>query len=227
VPKLLKPRLEILPPALRQFWSELSTVPDEFVLYGGTALALRLGHRESIDFDFFSTRSFNPATLYGKTLLLSGSVITQQEPNTLTCLVHRSGSIKVAFFGVPHLAPLRDPERCTDNGLQVASLIDLAASKVSVVQQRAEAKDYKDIDALMAAGVDLPRALAAAMLIYGPAFMPTPTLKALSFFGDGDLPSLPAAMQRRLARAAAEVDPQRLPHLKRTAGQTRKSGGAT
>ena len=48
------PRLDALPAAQRAVWPALGGVPDSFVLYGGTALALRLGHRTSVDFDFFS-----------------------------------------------------------------------------------------------------------------------------------------------------------------------------
>ena len=50
----MKPRLDILPSAQRSLWPHLRELPDDFVLYGGTAIALRLGHRESVDFDFFS-----------------------------------------------------------------------------------------------------------------------------------------------------------------------------
>ena len=47
------PRLDSLPPPQRRLWDELGTLPAEFVLYGGTAIALRLGHRQSEAFDFF------------------------------------------------------------------------------------------------------------------------------------------------------------------------------
>jgi hypothetical protein len=147
--------------------------------------------------------------------MLRGADIIQQEPNTLTCLVHRGGDVKVSFFGLPHLARLGAPHVSANNGLRIAPLLDLAATKVAVVQQRAQAKDYLDIDALMEAGIGLPQALAAAKIVYGSAFVPTPTLKALSYFGDGDLVSLPDAVKRRLIKAAAEVDPLRLPSLKR------------
>jgi hypothetical protein len=46
------PRLDILPKPRRR-WDELSHIPSEFVLYGGTAIALHLGHRRSLDFDFW------------------------------------------------------------------------------------------------------------------------------------------------------------------------------
>lgn len=87
--------------------------------------------------------------------------------------------------------------------------------KAAVVQQRAEAKDYLDMDALMEwAGVDLPHALAAVRAIYGSSFNPQITLKALSYFGDGNLPSLTKDIQERLAEAARRVDLQSLPTVR-------------
>jgi len=47
------PHLDVLPAAQRRLWGELAAVPEGFVLYGGTALALHLGHRKSLAFDFF------------------------------------------------------------------------------------------------------------------------------------------------------------------------------
>lgn len=58
-----EPRLDILPESQRRLWPELDAVPSEFVLYGGTALALQLGHRISEDFDFFSSSGFDPDRL--------------------------------------------------------------------------------------------------------------------------------------------------------------------
>jgi hypothetical protein len=53
------PRLDLLPPSQRDLWPELSPIRDQFILYGGTALALRLGHRTSVDFDFFAFQPFD------------------------------------------------------------------------------------------------------------------------------------------------------------------------
>lgn len=212
-----RPRLDILPSAQRRLWDELAAVPMYFVLYGGTAFALHLGHRRSEDFRFFADRDIDPAELYRTTPFLRGSQITQQEPNTLTCLVDRGGPVKVSFFGLPHLARISDPAVAEDNGLKVASLLDIAGTKAAVVQQRAQARDYIDIDALITqGGIDLPMHLAAARAVYGPQFAPIPTLKALTHFADGDLPSLPDEIKRRLARAAAAADVLRLPSLDQT-----------
>ena len=209
-----QPNLSMLPAPQRRLWDELETVPNEFVLYGGTALALYLAHRQSLDFDFFGNRLFDPARLAAKIQFLTGATITQQEPNTLSAIIDRDGPVKVSFFGLPNIVRMRPPHIAPDNGLQIASLLDLAGTKAAVVQQRAEAKDYFDIDALLQDGrIDLPTALVSARGIYGPKFNPQITLKALSFFGDGNLSRLSQAVQDRLARAAREVDLDRLPDI--------------
>ena len=206
------PRLDILPAPQRRLWNELAAVPPEFVLYGGTAIALYLGHRESVDFDFFGDKPLDPVTLVPAVPFLAGAIVTQREPNTLSCTVDRGGVVKLSFFGVPNLPRLLPPHVASDIGLKVASLLDLAGTKASVVQMRAEAKDYLDIDALLTDGrIDLPTALAAGLAIYGAQFNPQNTLKALSYFEDGNLCRLPQPIKDRLARAASAVDLDRLP----------------
>ena len=206
------PRLDVLPLPQRRLWDEFTSIPPEFVLYGGTAIALHLGHRESVDFDFFGNRSFDPAELMATVPFMAGAQITRREPNTLTAIIDRDGVVKVSFFGVPEIPRLVRPHEVRENGVRVASLLDLAGMKASVVQVRAEARDYIDIDAIMASGkVDLPTALVAGRAIYGMQFNPEITLKALSFFDDGNLRRLPEPLKARLAKAAREVDLERLP----------------
>ena len=213
------PHLEILPPAQKHLWAELSEIPKEFVLYGGTALALHLGHRNSADFDFFGSRTFEVQALETGIRFLAGARIVQRGANTLTAVVERGGPVKISFFGLPELPRLKPPHVVKDNGLQVASLLDLAGTKASVVQVRAEARDYIDIDALLRLGrVSLPVALAAAGQIYGRSFNPEITLKALSYFDDGNLRDLPEEMKLRLVTAAREVDLANLPTIQQ-AGQ--------
>ncbi|MSP03380.1 MAG: hypothetical protein EXR07_20410 [Acetobacteraceae bacterium] len=210
------PCLDILPAPRRRFWDELAAVPAEFVLYGGTAIALHLGHRQSIDFDFFGDRPFEPQRLTALVPFLLQAVVTHQEPNTLTVMIDRGGPVKLSFFGVPRLPRLMTPHVAPGNGVRIASLLDLAGTKASVVQQRAEAKDYVDIDAILRDGrIDLPTALAAARAIYGTRFNPQVTLKALSYFGDGTLRRLPMAVKDRLAKASREVDLSQLPRIVR------------
>jgi hypothetical protein len=208
------PHLEILPPAQRRLWRELDQVPTEFTLYGGTAIALHLGHRQSVDFDFFGIRPFDPTELQAAIPFLAKARVRQRERNTLTAILNREGQVAVSFFGVPNLPRLVAPLVSDDNGLKVASLLDLAGTKASVVQVRPEAKDYLDLDMLITKGeITLPMALTAAQALYGASFNPQITLKALSYFEDGDLQRLPEDAKTRLATAARDVDLDRLPSL--------------
>ena len=79
-----QPRLDILPPPQRALWPELDVTPDNFTLYGGTALALRIGHRQSVDFDFFSRTAFEPATLAREIPYLAGAERVQVVSHALT-----------------------------------------------------------------------------------------------------------------------------------------------
>lgn len=210
---MLNPRLDTLPAPQRKLWPELGSVPAGFVLYGGTALALRLGHRISEDFDFFSNASFQPDDLERQIPLLAGSVRLQSSPNTLVSLVDRDGRVKVSFFGGLTLRRTQDPEPAVQLPLWVASIQDLAATKVKAVQDRAEAKDYFDVVRLLEEGVELRVALGAAVAVYGPSFNPLLSLKALTYFADGDLPALPDRVKSRLIKAVQEVDPEQIPKV--------------
>ena len=217
------PNLSILPPPQLLLWPELDCTPDHFTLYGGTALAVRLGHRVSVDFDFFSSLSFDPDRLAGTLAYLQDAERVQVDSNTLTCRVDRGGPVLVSFFGGLGLGQVAARERPAGRSLHVASLLDLAGTKVAVVQKRAEMKDYLDIDALLQHGVDLPTMLAAGGVVYGRSFNPLITLKALSYFND--VPKLPPEVRSRLLAAVAAVDPARdLPSL--TAILQRLEGGS-
>jgi hypothetical protein len=208
---MFEARIETLPEPQQRLWPELQWTSKEFVLYGGTALALRLGHRQSEDFDFFSTQPFDPARLQERIAYLQGAEVSQRLENMLTCLLDRRGEIHVSFFGGLRLNRVEDPDIAAGPGIKVASLLDLAATKAEVVQSRASAKDYIDINALMQAGITLAQALGAAQAVYGASFNPLLTLKALTFFGDGDLQTVPSDIQKRLRGAVQEVDLEQIP----------------
>lgn len=208
------PRLGVLPEAQGRLWAELRDVPEEFTLYGGTAIALQLGHRTSMYFDFFGCRAVDVIALERGIPFLARADVVQRDKNTLTAIVDRGAPVKVSFVALPRLPRMAPPTVANDNGLKVASLLDLAGTKALVVQVRGAAEDYLDIDALIRlGGVSLPFALAAAQRLYGRSFNAEITLKALSYFGDGDLQDLPEDLKARLAHAVKEVDLDRLPTL--------------
>jgi len=185
------------------------TTPEHFTLYGGTALALRLGHRNSVDFDFFSDVAFDPEALARAVPYLAGTERVQLASHTLTCRVDRGGPVLVLFFGNLGLGQAAPRERAEGSKVQVAPLPDIAGTQEAVVQRRAEVRDYLDIDALISHGINLPQLLAAGAVIYGRSFNPLITLKALSYFDE--VPALPADVRERLREAVEAVDPTRLP----------------
>src|SRR5580700_8344408 len=100
MPNVFSPRLDSLPDAQQRLWPELASTPDGFTLYGGTAIALRLGHRQSVDFDFFAlTTSFDPQSLLAQLPYLRGAVVRQSAANTLAVTVDRGGPVQLSFFG--------------------------------------------------------------------------------------------------------------------------------
>ncbi len=216
------PNLSILPEPQRQLWAELKYTPNTFVLYGGTALALRLGHRQSDDFDFFSNMPFHPNSLRNSVPYLKHAEMIQFQDNTLTAIVDRNGPVKLSFFGSLGIKRVQDPDIVKENGVQVASMLDLLASKLKTVQLRAQAKDYQDVLGTLDAGLSLAEGLAAAAAIYGKEFNGALSLKALTFFEDGDLPSLTRTVQKRLLEVATLVNLRELPSVVARSGLSRQ-----
>ena len=130
------PKVAFLPEAQRALWPLLGQVPSGFVLYGGTALALRLGHRRSVDFDFFTSRPFSPGALRAAVPFLEDAVVALSEPNTLTAWVRPlpdESPVYVSFFGGIGFPVIDRPDRADPEGIVIASLRDLAGTKAKVI----------------------------------------------------------------------------------------------
>ena len=110
------------------------------------------------------------------------------------------------------------PTLTEDRVVFVASELDLLGTKLKVIMQRAESKDYSDIAELLRGGASLTRGLGAARSLYGSAFAPAECLRALTFFDDGDLAKVNTetrAVLRTEAASASKVFP--FPSMKRRA----------
>jgi hypothetical protein len=219
-----EPRLDILPESQRRLWPELDAVPSDFVLYGGTGLALQLGHRASEDFDFFSSSGFDPDRLRSRLPFFRDldaadpAAWVHRKRDNLEAFVDRGGVVKVAFFGgLDTLQRVEDPRRANGSHVLVAAPVDLAGMKMRVIQVRGSWKDYVDIHALVSHGIDVPTGLAAAKAI-DRSFDPITSIRALQFYGDGTLNRVPATMQRDLTRWAQTVDLSKLPVLQSKRG---------
>ena len=212
------PRLDILPPAQQRLWPKLSPAASAgFVLYGGTAIALRLGHRPSIDFDFFTDQPLDKDALRSALPIVERATVLQDRPETLTVLVadeaDPSQTIKLSFFAGLDFGRVGEPQMTDDGVLSVASLTDLFATKLKVIFDRIEAKDYLDVAAMLTHGADLAHGLAAARVLFGTRFQPSECLKALVYFEGGDLSSVAEPVRRTLVDAVKRV--ANLPRVER------------
>jgi Nucleotidyl transferase AbiEii toxin, Type IV TA system len=205
MPRVFDPRLNILPTAQREIWEHLKPAPAlSFVLYGGTAVALRYGHRQSVDFDFFRTEPLDKDDIRRAFAFVGRSEVIQDSPDTFATLAKMpSGSVRISFFGGIEFGRVNDPDQTRDGVLLVASPEDLLATKLKATQDRAEAKDYRDIAELLRGGVSLPRSLGAFKSMFKGE--PAEVLRALGYFKDGDLPRLGEPDRELLGNARDRV----------------------
>jgi len=201
----LDARIDSLPAAQQEIWPSLAAAPRlSFVLYGGTAVALHLGHRTSVDFDFFNAAPLNKKNIEAAFPFMAEAPAIQEERNTLVVnAAMPSGPVKVSFFGGMTIGRINAPLLTRDGVLLVASLEDLLATKLKATLDRADSKDYRDIAAILSAGVSLERGLGAFAKMFGKD--PGLALRAIGFFKDGDLPSLPKSDQDVLRAARDRV----------------------
>ena len=131
----------ILNPTQNEILPRLSFTKPEFYLGGGTALALQLGHRTSVDFDFYAPRKFDNQQM-AQTInrLFPGTDITPEQPENTLRLDVIGTEISAFYYPYPLLEPLVDY-----GSVSLASLTDIAAMKTAAVVQRARQRDFYDI----------------------------------------------------------------------------------
>lgn len=113
------------------------------MLVGGTALALRLGHRRSVDLDFFTGKTFEAADLAEQLKQEFQAREVRVSRNSVSALID-GVKIDCIAHRYPQLAPSEQTE-----GLRLASFPDLAAMKCNAVVNRGVKKDFWDVHALL------------------------------------------------------------------------------
>jgi hypothetical protein len=213
--KTFVPHFEVLPDKQKVLWHGLAPCKElGFALYGGTAIALQLGHRASIDFDFFSHTPLNDikeSDLLTALPFLKSAQQIQKAQNTRSFLTE--SGVKLSFLGEIRFGRIGEPRLTSDGVLQVASLDDLMATKLAVIMQRVEAKDYKDIAAMLRNGVSLERGLAGAAALYGAQFPPSESVRAMTYFQGGDLQELQTLDRDILLSAVKKLPLRELPKV--------------
>lgn len=156
-----------------------------FALAGGTSLALRLGHRRSVDLDYFTTDHFESSALAVE-LGFGLDSITGQAAGTLQLRINQ---VKIEFL--KHAYP-KVAEDDLIQGIRMWSMEDVAAMKLNAISNRGSKKDFFDVVALL--GVfSLPSMIAFYQAKYRPASLMM-VIRSLAWFDDADAEPDPVSL---------------------------------
>lgn len=139
---MVKFHSQVLNESQKRIVSKLSFLKDDnFYLAGGTALALHLGHRTSLDFDFYNQRHFDSVLVYEKieNIFKSDAVLSLREKDTMFCKI---AGVDNSFFWYKYPLVKKPIEF---EGILLASQQDIAAMKMIAIYQRPAKRDYIDV----------------------------------------------------------------------------------
>lgn len=182
--------LEALAPAQKKTLAQVASLATRrgFYLGGGTAVALYLGHRRSIDFDWFIQKPLGDPMLLAQYIRSQGMDFTTSKAEAGTLHGSLSG-VKYSFLEYKY--PLLSPSvKLEGFDCSVASLDDLACMKLSALAQRGSKKDFVDIYALALKHKPLPDILTLYKRKYGVEDM-SHVLYSLAYFDDADKERMP------------------------------------
>lgn len=181
---------DILTPAQLAVLDGLSAVAAarDFYLAGGTALALRYGHRRSIDFDFFRPSIYESYELLLTLERVFGNL--ERLPAAEQSLFVRLHGVTTSFFHYPY--PLLESVEPTPWGVVLASDSDIAAMKIEAVAGRGSRKDFVDLRMLCRAGLSMEAAFGFFERKYGTQRTDRyHRLRALAYFDDAEREPMP------------------------------------
>lgn len=168
---LTKEQIELLP--------LIKAFNKDFILVGGTAIALHIGHRESIDFDLFSYDEFKNDRIKKKILRHKKIYKTFVSYfGEYTILLNK---VKVTFYNYPY--KIKSPIGL-DNIIKMPDLLTLSAMKAYALGRRAKWKDYVDLYFIMNSFYSLDKISKASKKIFGSEFNERIFREALSYFND-------------------------------------------
>lgn len=171
-------------------------IAGRFYLAGGTALALHLGHRESVDLDLFREEPFDPTAELAHLRGSSWSVTSSGDSMLHLLYRHAPASpVRVSLLGYPYplLRPLVPGAARLDSRIRLASVEDILAMKVSAIGRRGSRRDFVDLYCAMKnRSLDLAAALALFDEKYrGVRYDRYHFVRALTYFADADREPMP------------------------------------
>lgn len=183
---------EIFPPAQDRLWHTLGEHAETlqqwgYYLAGGSALALQVGHRQSIDFDFFSRQEGLGAASRDWLEQFAGTIIRDADPHTVHAEVQ---GVKVSLLGGYRYGIVGEP--IDTGGLHLASILDIGLMKLLSITHRAALRDYIDLAVIIRDHIPLATLCKKSRKKYGDSFNIMAALRALVSFADldGEMPVL-------------------------------------
>src|SRR3989339_1094751 len=171
---------EVLGEQNKQIFTRLSALPN-FYLAGGTALALQIGHRVSVDFDLFNDIAISPQLFDSVSQVFHGLSL-QPVVNNSGELTMLANGIKVTFLHYPF--PVVQ-DLINYEGLKLLAVTEIAASKAYTIGRRGSFKDYIDLYyVILEEHSDLNEIIAVADKKYGEEFNSRLFLEQLVYFDD-------------------------------------------
>lgn len=172
--------LEILTGCMR------SPALDGFFLAGGTSLALRMGHRISIDIDLFGSGDVHSPEILQTLMELGPVMLLKQSPNIRISSID-GVKVDLVNYGYPLIAPPDVVE-----GMRLISLPDLASMKLNAIAGRGSRKDFIDLFFLLQTfSLDEMLAFYQAKYSDGNPFL---IRKSLSYFDDAEREAMPVML---------------------------------
>src|SRR3989344_4803033 len=153
----------------------------DFGLVGGTAIALHIGHRESIDFDLFTLDEFDPSKIKRK--ITNGFKVEKlfvNETDEYTVLIN---GVKITFLRYPFHIEFKDE---LDKIIKVADLLTLSAMKAYALGRRAKWKDYVDMHFILKNFHGMAEIIEKAKEIFSSEFNEKIFRAQLAYFEDID-----------------------------------------
>ncbi|MDO9256715.1 MAG: nucleotidyl transferase AbiEii/AbiGii toxin family protein [Bacteroidales bacterium] len=153
----------------------------EFYLVGGTAIALHLGHRRSIDFDLFKFNALKPKNIISTISECHYPyIVSRRVTEQLNVTIH---DVKFTFFQYPF--KIQAAEKL-DDILRLPKLLDLAAMKAYALGRRSKWKDYVDLYFLLKDHFTVSQISVRSTDIFGQLFSEKLFRAQLSYFDDID-----------------------------------------
>ncbi len=178
---ILKIHLEILDKNRRETLQKLISFTKDYILGGGTALALQINHRRSFDFDFFSQTQIPSKLLEDMSSIFSIENVTVDTIDELTFFTKEH--IKITFLYYPFKPHFEQIE--TTDGLSVFPVKEIALQKAYKIGRRGEYRDYFDLYTILNEGhINLKEIISGAKIAYNGAFDEKLFLEQLVYFKD-------------------------------------------